>query len=122
MQLTRHSFDPMPTCNGKHIWRRGGEHASAFRSTEVGRRRGVERNVEVASGACCSGGGGMEVGKEQQAGARRKRAALYRFHCGQSSPVSTNWQRRITRPTTDNWNTAHFVVSVNTTTCSSEYI
>ena len=33
-----------------------------------------------ASGACCSGGGGREVGQEQQAQARRKPTAFYRAH------------------------------------------
>ena len=34
----------------------------------------------IASGACCSGGDGMEEGKEQQAQTRRKLAALYLPH------------------------------------------
>lgn len=44
--------------------------------------RQLRRNVEDASGACCSGGVGMEVGKEQQVGARRNPAVVYLDHCG----------------------------------------
>ncbi len=63
-----------------------GEHASAFRSTEVADGlvwRQEMRNVEDASGACCPGGVGIEVGKGQQAGARR--VAVYSHHCGHLS-------------------------------------
>jgi hypothetical protein len=56
----------------------------------------------------------MEVGKEQQAQARRKLAALYQPHCGQSSHVSTNWQWRITGPTADNWRCDYLAMPVNT--------
>ena len=72
------------------------------------------RNVEDASGACCSGGDGMEVGKEQQAQARKKQAAHYQPHCGQSSHVSTNGQWRITGPTADNERCDSLAMSVNT--------
>ncbi len=44
----------------------------------------------------------MEGGKEQQAGARRKPAALYLSHSGQLSHVSTNERRHIIGPTADN--------------------
>ena len=46
---------------------------------------GVEQHGAVANGACCSGGRGMEVRKEQQASVRRKQVALYPLHCGQFS-------------------------------------
>ena len=48
--------------------------ASALCSTEVVDGlawRQSRQSAEDASGACCSGGVGMEVGKEQQAQARR---------------------------------------------------
>src|SRR2546428_7764543 len=48
--------------------------ASALCSTEAVDRlawRQSRESAEDASGACCSGGVGMEVGKEQQAQARR---------------------------------------------------
>ena len=48
--------------------------ASALRSTEEVDGlawRQSRQNAEDASEACCSSGVGMEVGKEQQAGARR---------------------------------------------------
>jgi len=35
----------------------------------------VNRSAENASGACCPGGGGMEVGKGQQAQARRNQSS-----------------------------------------------
>lgn len=74
----------------------------------------VEQRVEVASGACCSGGRGMEVGKEQQAGSRRKQMALYQSSCGHYCLLSTKRWWRFTSPTTDNWKSAPAMVSVNT--------
>ncbi len=48
----------------------------------------VDQNAKDASGACCPGGVGMEVGKGQQAGARTKQAAVYPHHCGQDERLS----------------------------------
>ena len=54
------------------------------------------RNPEDASEACCSGGVGMEEGKEQQAKARTHPAALYGNHCGhialEKKPGGALWQ------------------------------
>jgi hypothetical protein len=71
------------------------------------------RNAEDASGACCSGGDGMEEGKEQEAQARRKPLALYLPYCGQPSHMSTNWRWRITGPTADNWRCDDRAMPVN---------
>ncbi|SRR6266568_3507951 len=73
--------------------------ALAFRSTEVEARVGmeaVERNAKDASGACCPGRVGMEVGKGQQAQARRM--AVYSYHCGQDGQMSGKrpWANRQT--------------------------
>jgi hypothetical protein len=54
----------------------------------------------------------MEVEKEQQAQARRKPAALYLPHCGQSSHVSTSGRRHITGPTADNIGRAPLTMEV----------
>src|SRR5579871_1579697 len=74
--LSHIKHDPYSLSNGRVEW----GQASVFRLTEVvrGWTRGTSRrNAEDASGACCPGGGGMEVGKGQQAQARRNHTGAY---------------------------------------------
>src|SRR5450755_1658121 len=94
--LTRRPFGSPASSHGKRNWWGGGNTPPCVaRLGWAVRGEGVEQDVEGANGACCSGGRGMEVRKEQQARVRRKQVALYPLHCGQFSLLSTNGSRRI---------------------------